>query len=515
MLSPSSNSESSDVICHDCFSTKSRTGLISVMLGMTVCFSTLWRFPYQVASFGGAAYLGIYFILAALFVYPALTAEWGLGRFTGRGPDGAYNQVRFPGGKAVSVLLFLIVLAVGSYFVVWIGWILRYAFSAIFDSRLTAVTTQSTEYFETTVAADPVSQFAFTAIVVLAIAIPLLRGTRRIEQISKLVVPIFYGSVSVLTILVFLQPGVFSNVIGYLTTINITEQVTSYTFVAALGQAFFSLCLGGSYMVLYASYMQRKSTHDIPVNAGLTLIGNTVASLISVLLVFGVISLAGIGMSNAETFGPGLFFGVIPEVFKTLGIGVSGLGMSIFFLMFFLAAYLPLTAIFEVTIVYLVDNIGISRKQAYLVIGFLTMLLAIPSMLSPLDGGFLYNLDLFVGATGSVIGSIIAIIAFGWFVPKKMALKEVNTASRFKLGNKWHFWVKYVQPFFLVYVILYAFSDIIVGTFGLNAIPGDAYVFYSLISSMAPWLALVLTIFIFLLVLYDHRRTRRVGTSAA
>jgi NSS family neurotransmitter:Na+ symporter len=483
------------------------------MLGMTVCFSTLWRFPYQVASFGGAAYIGIYLVLAALFVYPALTAEWGLGRLTGRGPDGAYTQVHFPGGKLVSVFLFLIVLVVGSYFVVWIGWILRYAFSALFDSQLTSPSTQSTAYFETAVAADLLSQFIFTSLVVLAIAIPLLNGTRRIEQISRFIVPIFYGSVTLMTVLVFLQPGVFINTLTYLTTINIAEQVTSYTFVAALGQAFFSLCLGGSYMVLYASYMQKKANHDIPVNAGLTLIGNTVASLISVFLVVGVISLAGIGMDNAGAFGPGLFFGVIPEVFKTLGTGISGMGMAAFFVMFFFAAYLPLTAIFEVTIVYLVDNTGISRRQAYLIIGLLTMILAIPSMLSPLDGGFLYNLDLFVGATGSVIGSIIAILAFGWFVPKKMALREVNTASKLKLGNKWHFWVKYVQPFFLVYVILYAFSDIIVGTFGLNAIPGEAYIFYSLITNLTPWIALVLTVFVFLLVLYDRKRTPQTNIS--
>lgn len=515
MFSPTSNSETTQVICHDCFSTKSRTGLISVMLGMTVCFSTLWRFPYQVASFGGAAYIGIYLILAALFVYPALTAEWGLGRFTGRGPDGAYTQVHFPGGKIVSIFLFLIVLIVGSYFIVWIGWILRYAFSALFDRRLISPSTKSTDYFENVVAADPLSQFVFTTIVVLAIAIPLLSGTRKIEQISRFIVPIFFGSVTLMTVLVFLQPGVLTNTIGYLTTINIAEQVTPYTFIAALGQAFFSLCLGGSYMVLYASYMRKKSTHDIPVNAGLTLIGNTVASLISVFLVIGVISLAGIGMDSAGTFGPGLFFGVIPEVFKTLGTGFSGIGMAAFFAMFFLAAYLPLTAIFEVTIVYLVDNIGITRKQAYLVIGFLTLVIAVPSILSPLDGGFLYNLDLFVGATGSVIGSIIAILAFGWFVPKKMALREVNTASRFKLGNKWHFWMKYVTPVFLVYVILYAFSDIIIGSFGLNAIPGEAYILYTMITNLTPVIALLLTIFVFLLVFYDRKRTPQDEVSLA
>ncbi|KKK84324.1 hypothetical protein LCGC14_2784500, partial [marine sediment metagenome] len=113
------------VECHTCFSSKSRFSMVSIMLGMTVCFSTLWRFPYQVANFGGAGYILVYILMISLFVFPALTAEWGLGRFTKRGPDGAYTQLKMPGGKLIAVILFGVVLAVGSYFVIWIGWILR------------------------------------------------------------------------------------------------------------------------------------------------------------------------------------------------------------------------------------------------------------------------------------------------------------------------------------------------------------------------------------------------------
>ena len=78
------------------FLNNSRFNFVAIMLGMTVCFSTLWRFPYQVASFGGFAYIAFYLVMLIFFVYPALTAEWGLGRFTNSGPEKAYELLILP-----------------------------------------------------------------------------------------------------------------------------------------------------------------------------------------------------------------------------------------------------------------------------------------------------------------------------------------------------------------------------------------------------------------------------------
>ena len=249
-------------------------------------------------------------------------------------------------------------------------------------------------------------------------------------------------------------------------------------------------------MVLYGSYMRRSHNHDIPVNSGITLLGNTIASLISIFLIVGIVIFSSIGFENISSFGPGLFFGVIPEAFQSLTASLGVLPVQIlltlFFVMFFFSAYLPMTAIFQVTTVYLVDNFKFSRKKAFLTIGFSTLVVAIPSMLSPFDGGFLYNLDIFVGAIGSVVGSVIAIIAFGWIINKKDAINEVNIGSRIKLGNKWYFWLKYVTPLIASFVILYALSDVIIGTFGLNAIPDENYILYELINNTAPYLVILL-----------------------
>ncbi|MCH8905912.1 MAG: hypothetical protein IH840_02395, partial [Candidatus Heimdallarchaeota archaeon] len=306
--------ETTEPICHTCFDSKSKTSLVSIMLGMTVCFSTLWRFPYQVANFGGAAYILIYMVMALFFVYPALTAEWGLGRLTGRGPDGAFHNVKFPGSKYVGVLLFGIVLAIGSYFAVWIGWIVRYAYSSLVDASLTQSSTDAAGYFDNNVASSPALQLFFAGLVILLVAPTIIGGHRQIQRVSNKVVPIFYIVVVVMAGIVLAQPGVWSSTWGYFTTIDM-GQVTAYTYVTALGQAFFSLCLGGTFMVLYGSYMERKNTHNIPINAGFTVLGNTLASVVSAFLIFGIANLASIN-GDLSQFGPGLFFGVIPEAFQ-------------------------------------------------------------------------------------------------------------------------------------------------------------------------------------------------------
>lgn len=490
------------------FSKDSRYGLIAIMLGMTICFSTLWRFPYQVASFGGMAFVIIYIVMLIFFVYPALTAEWGLGRFTNSGPEEAYDKLHLP--KAVSYLLFFIVFAIGSYFIVWVGWIIEYAFKSLTDPALVQNGISSTSYFSSNVVNQPLMQLLFAGIVLLLIAPVLLKGSKSIERISSIVVPIFFCFIVGITLFIFIQPGILPSMVAFLSSFNMS-QITPYTFVAALGQAFFSLCLGGTYMVLYSSYMKKSSKHDIPVNAGLTIIGNTLASLLSMFLVFGIIIYSSLGLSTFSSFGPGLLFSAIPEAFQSLPLPVffRQILLFLFFSMFFLSAFLPMVAILEVLVVFVSKKLKIGRMKAFISLFLLLLVAAIPSVLSPLEGGFLYNLDIFVGAIGSVIGSIIAIYSFSWLITKKEVLKIVNLNSKIRLGNTWYFFTKYVSPFVMILVIAYALADTITGYFSLDKIPTTSYILYSVISFSIPLLVILVGILIFVSYYHDRKDVQK------
>ena len=479
------------------FSNNSRFNFVAIMLGMTVCFSTLWRFPYQVASFGGLAYIAIYLIMLIFFVYPALTAEWGLGRFTNSGPEKAYDILKLP--KSISYVLFFIVFAIGSYFIVWIGWILLYGFKAITDPTLVNPSTSSTNYFLTNIVNQPVIQLLFAVFVLVLLAPTLLGGVKVIEKVNKVIVPFFYAFLTLLTVFLLIQPGILPAIFSFLGSTNIQEQITPFTFVAALGQAFFSLCLGGTYMVLYSSYSQRTEKHDIPINAGLAIFGNTLASFLSIFLVFGIIVYSSLGLANFHSFGLGLFFSVIPQAFQNIPLPTLSVQilLALFFVLFFLSAYMPMVAVLEVLIAFIVKKFNLPRSKAFIGLCIPLLIASIPSILSPLEGGFLYNLDIFIGALGSVVGSIIALYAFGWKITKKEALAVINEKSKFTLGNFYYFMMKYVSPFVMIFVIVYGLADVIVGYFPPNAIPESNYIFYPTIVALIPLAGILILAIIF------------------
>ena len=54
----------------------SRFGTILTMIGVAVGLGNVWRFPYLVGKFGGAAFVVFYVVVAVLVGVPALVAEW-------------------------------------------------------------------------------------------------------------------------------------------------------------------------------------------------------------------------------------------------------------------------------------------------------------------------------------------------------------------------------------------------------------------------------------------------------
>ena len=169
-----------------------------------------------------------------------------------------------------------------------------------------------------------------------------------------------------------------------------------------------------------------------------------------------------------------------------------------------------MVAILEGLVIFITRKFNISRKKAYISLSGTLIIAAIPSILSPLEGGFLYNLDIFIGAIGSVIGSIIALFAFSWIMGKKEAIATVNLHSRLKLGNKWFFMTKYVTPFTLILVIFYALSDYIVGYFALNTIPDANYILYPIIVTFIPLIVLSLLIIICLTYYFDKKSSHKI-----
>ena len=105
----------------------SKLGAILTLVGVAVGLGNVWRFPYLVGRYGGAAFVLFYVLIAVVIGVPALVAEFALGRHTKRGTLGAFQRGGLPGGKFVGGFLFCVVIAATAYYTNVVGWVLYFA----------------------------------------------------------------------------------------------------------------------------------------------------------------------------------------------------------------------------------------------------------------------------------------------------------------------------------------------------------------------------------------------------
>jgi NSS family neurotransmitter:Na+ symporter len=143
---------------------------------------------------------------------------------------------------------------------------------------------------------------------------------------------------------------------------------------AAVGQALFSLSLGFSVMITYASYVSDDDNLGID---GLSIAGfNTGVGLLAGFVVFPLLFAQGV---SPETAGPGAIFVSIPTALADVpGSRIVG---AIFFFVVLIAALSSAISLLEVLVSYVVDNFGHGRERVAVASGLVIFLLGIPSAL--------------------------------------------------------------------------------------------------------------------------------------
>ena len=158
----------------------SRFGGLMTIVGVSVGLGHVWRFPYMVGKFGGAAFVLFYTLVSVVIGVPALMAEFALGRYARRGPVGAFQRGGLPFGRYVGWFFFFVVTAATGYYSAVIGWVLYYtvgqAAMAVHVPFNAAAILPPDHGF---VLESFLLQLACTAIVLLACAGVLLKGVRK------------------------------------------------------------------------------------------------------------------------------------------------------------------------------------------------------------------------------------------------------------------------------------------------------------------------------------------------
>jgi NSS family neurotransmitter:Na+ symporter len=417
-------------------------GLLMTMIGVAVGLGAVWRFPYMVGKFGGAAFVLFYMAVVFFVGIPALMAEWALGRHTQRGPLGSYKQGGFPGGKFVGGFLIFIVFWAAGYYTNAVGWVGFHALGELlstFGLKLNpASILPPQEGFNLT---SFLLQLTMTALVIFTCGIIIIKGIRKgIERVSKWIVPMLFTILVILIVRSVTLKGASKGIKWYIGGFRFSELSPS-VMAAALGMAFFSMSLGGTFMVIYGSYLNKEA--NIPRNAVLTGIGASAAGLLAGFVIFPAV----FAFSLEPSLGPGLIFSTLPKTFAMMPAG-SVFGF-LFFLGLFGAAYLSDVAAFEVLVGGAVDNSIAERKKAVFFICGIIYILAIPPMI---------NLKIFVpwdltfGSGMQALGSLLAVVTTAWCIKRSKALKELSEGREKPFPLVLYWWIRIVVPISILFV---------------------------------------------------------------
>ena len=223
------------------------------------------------------------------------------------------------------------------------------------------------------------------------------------------------------------------------------------TWIYALGQAFFSLSLAGSGMIVYGSYLKRDV--DIMSSAKNTVIFDTLGAFLAGLVIIPAVFAFNLDPAS----GPPLLFITIPSVFKLMPFG--RLFGVIFFISVLFASITSLMNLLEVPIEAVQSTFKLNRKlSVFIVVGA-----AFVFGLFAEDGNNLGVLMDFVSIYIIPIGAFIAAVMFFWVIGIEKAKSEIECGTDKKLGKLFEISAKYVFVFLTIFVFI---AGILLGGIG-------------------------------------------------
>ncbi|MBL8983885.1 MAG: sodium-dependent transporter [Gemmatimonadetes bacterium] len=429
----------------------SRFGIAMTLIGVAVGLGDVWRFPYLVGKFGGAAFVLLYVVAVVVVGVPGLAAELALGRSTRRGPVGAYAAGGMPAGRAIGWGLFVVVMAATAYYAAVIGWVGWYALASLLSTFGVVIDPATSLPPEQGFSLPSLlRQLVGTTLVIGSGGWVMYRGLREgIERSSRWIMPALFVILLILVVRALTLPGAEAGVRWYILDFSPSD-ITPPVVLAALGQAVFSTSLGGTFMVVYGSYLPDDAS---PGSLALTTaVGDTLAGLLAGLAIIPAVIALGLEPGS----GPGLLFGTLPQVFARIPFG-NWFGL-IFYLGLAGAAWLSAIAALEVLVAGLTDNTRMTRGRAIALMSVATIVLSIPPSI---------NLRIFVpwdltfGSGMQTLGALFAALTFGWCLHRGEALRQLRDEG--KLAPWLFWWIRVGVPAAILAVGLWWLATSVLG----------------------------------------------------
>ncbi|MBR1373435.1 sodium-dependent transporter, partial [bacterium] len=220
------------------------------------------------------------------------------------------------------------------------------------------------------------------------------------------------------------------------------SKINGQMFLAALGQALFTLSIGMGALLTYGSYI--KDDKGITKSAYTIILSDTFFALMAGIMIFPAIFSFGLEPNS----GAGLVFVTLPYIFAQIPNG--NIVSAAFFILLLAAAITSGISILEVDVAAFSERLKISRKKACTMLFGIISLIAIPASLSfgVLKDFTLLNktifdfLDFITSSFLMPLNAFVLCIIAGWFLHIKGIL---FTRSKF-LGWLFDIGLKFVVP---------------------------------------------------------------------
>ena len=448
----------------------SRLGFILISAGCAIGLGNVWRFPYIVGQYGGAAFILIYLVFLAIFGLPIMTMEFSVGRASQVSPVKSFKKLEPQGTKWHVAAPFMVA---GNYllmmfYTVVTGWMLNY----IFKTASGAFENKSAAEIDAVFGNMTNSWSELTLWMVIAVIIGFgicsLGLKNGVEKITKfMMVALLFIMLGLAIRSLTLGGDAIEGLKFYLIPDfgKIKEAGIGNVLYAALGQSFFTLSIGIGSMAIFGSYIS-KERRLFGESVSICLL-DTFVAFTAGLIIFPAFFKYNTD-PNAAQAGPDLIFKTLPKVFVDMPYGrIFG---TLFFVFLAFAALSTLIAVFENIISFAMDGLGWSRRKAVIVNFIAILVLSMPAVLGmnvlkcisiPVIGSIDSLEDFIVSQNLLPLGSLVYLLfctskkGWGW----DNFIAEADEGKGLKFPKFAKVYLKYILPVLVFAVFVVGYLD--------------------------------------------------------
>ncbi|MEX1199853.1 MAG: sodium-dependent transporter [Methylophaga sp.] len=434
-----------------------RWAFILAATGAAVGLGNIWKFPYIAGENGGGAFVLVYLGCILLIGVPVMVAEIIIGRRGRQNPVNsletlAEDEQRSTAWKYLGAMGVLAGFLILSYYSVIAGQAMSYVFRT-FANTFEGVTPDGARSIYVDLVSHPEKLLAWHTIFMVLTMIIVSRGVQRgLEKSVRFMMPALFLILLVLVWFAYQQGHYFDDAVHFLFDPDFSK-LTANGVLTAMGHAFFSLSLGMGAIMVYGSYLPKK-TSIFRMTLAISVMDTTVAILAG-LAIFPLVFANGM----APGAGPSLIFETLPIAFGHMNHGAWFGGL--FFVLLFFAALSSAIALAEPVVTWLVENYEIKRLNACIWVGVTIWALGLLTVFSFNIGSEwtlagLTPFELLDYLTANIMlplgGLLIAIFA-GWVMRRANSEEELAIKPAF-LFHGWRFLVRYIAPLAILVVFV-------------------------------------------------------------